>query len=183
MAKKSTRSTTKSTTESSSKDAAAKKTAPVKKKVATAKKATRKTVPAKAPVTAPTPAAKTVRSQPKQATASTPAAQVAPAQPKQATPSASPSLAAPAEPKAATTLSAKVDIGFGNMLYIRGEGPGLNWNRGVPMDCVAADEWVWSTKSARSSFSCKVLINDEIWSTGDDFVVPPGERLVCYPSF
>ena len=154
MAKKSTRSTTKSTTEGKNKDAAAPKAASASKKAATAKKAARKTVPAKAPVPAPT------------ATASTPAAK-----------------AAPAQPKAATTLSAKVDIGFGNMLYIRGEGPGLNWNRGVPMDCVAADEWVWSTKSARSSFSCKVLINDEIWSTGDDFVVPPGERLVCYPSF
>ncbi len=171
MAKKSTRSTAKSTTESKSKDAAAKKAVPEKKKVATAKKAARKTVPAKAPV----PAAK--------ATPSAPARQSAPSEPKKVIASAPAATAAPAQPKAATTLSAKVDIGFGNMLYIRGEGPGLNWSRGVPMDCVAADEWVWSTKSARSSFSCKVLINDEIWSTGDDFVVPPGERLVCYPSF
>ncbi len=87
------------------------------------------------------------------------------------------------EPAPATTISAKVDIGFGNVLYIRGEGPGLSWNKGVPMDCVAADEWIWRTRSASGAFACKVLINDEIWSTGDDFRVPAGERLVCYPSF
>lgn len=98
-------------------------------------------------------------------------------------PSANAAKPSARQPESATTISAKTDIGFGNMLYIRGEGPGLSWTRGVPMDCVAADEWTWSTKSANSPFSCKVLINDEIWSTGEDFVVPPGERLVCYPSF
>ncbi len=82
-----------------------------------------------------------------------------------------------------TTLSAKVDIGFGNTLYIRGEGAELSWNRGVPMDCVDADEWVWSSDSAPGPVVCKVLINDEIWSTGEDFRVPRGERLVCYPAF
>ena len=153
MAKKKTQSSTKTTANSKSQPATAKKAAAPKKKVATAKKA----APAKAGASARTaPAAK---------------------------PSSNAAQPAARQPEPATTISAKVDIGFGNMLYIRGEGPGLNWNRGVPMDCVAADEWTWSTKSANSPFSCKVLINDEIWSTGEDFVVPPGERLVCYPSF
>ena len=153
MAKKKTQGSAKTTAKSKSQPATTKKSVAPKKKAATAKKA----ASAKAGTPArPAPATK---------------------------PSSNAAKPAARQPESATTISAKVDIGFGNMLYIRGEGPGLNWNRGVPMDCVATDEWTWSTKSAISSFSCKVLINDEIWSTGEDFVVPPGERLVCYPSF
>ncbi len=85
--------------------------------------------------------------------------------------------------KSPTVLSARVDIGFGNTLYIRGEGPGLSWNRGAPMDCTASDEWVWSSRENTVPLVCKVLINDEIWSNGEDFRIPSGERLVCYPTF
>ena len=53
--------------------------------------------------------------------------------------------ARPAVKKAApkvvvTTITALVDVGFGNTLYLRGEGPGLSWEKGVPMKCVTDDK-------------------------------------------
>src|SRR3954466_1312984 len=35
--------------------------------------------------------------------------------------------------KPVTTIQAKVDVGFGNTLTIRGQGQGLSWDQGQPM--------------------------------------------------
>src|SRR6266513_3145258 len=59
-----------------------------------------------------------------------------------------------------TTIAAKIDIGFGNALYIRGEGPGLSWDRGVRMDCVTNDEWQLSLPESARPVTFKLLIND-----------------------
>src|SRR5688572_26629050 len=40
-----------------------------------------------------------------------------------------------------TTITALIDVGYGNTLFIRGEGPGLNWEKGIPLDIVADDKW------------------------------------------
>src|SRR5436190_23621179 len=79
--------------------------------------------------------------------------------------------AAPAKKKAtvaaeppATFISAQIDIGFGNHLYIRGEGPGLSWDHGIPMDCTGAGLWTTSIKRASVPFVFKVLVNDLSWS-------------------
>ncbi len=82
-----------------------------------------------------------------------------------------------------TKIIAKIDTGFGNVLTIRGEGPGLNWERGVIMDCVKDDEWEWTTKSPTVPFPCKFLVNDEIWSTGEDFIAEPGKTTIFEPEF
>ena len=80
-----------------------------------------------------------------------------------------------------TVVVARIDVGFGNLLFRRGEGPGLSWDRGVPMDCVASDQWTWSTASASRPFAYKVLINDERWSSGDDFVAEIGVENIASP--
>jgi hypothetical protein len=33
--------------------------------------------------------------------------------------------------KPVTTIEAKIDVGFGNNLFVRGEGPGLSWEKGT----------------------------------------------------
>lgn len=83
----------------------------------------------------------------------------------------------------ATIISARVDVGFGNHLYIRGEGPGLSWDHGLAMDCIAADGWTHTLKGAAAPVVFKVLINDEKWSTGNDYVVEPGQSVTVTPSF
>jgi len=82
-----------------------------------------------------------------------------------------------------TEIHANVDVGFGNTMYIRGEGPGINWERGVAMTCVKDDLWAYTVAATARPIVFKFLINDETWCTGDDFVATPGKKIVLAPSF
>lgn len=84
---------------------------------------------------------------------------------------------------AKTTIVARIDIGFGNSLQVRGEGPGLSWDAGVAMTPVEADYWSYTITGATAPVIFKLLVNDLTWSTGEDFVVAPGETLELVPSF
>lgn len=83
----------------------------------------------------------------------------------------------------ATFVSASIDIGFGNHLYIRGEGAGLSWDHGLAMDCVGNNLWTISLKNASAPIAFKVLVNDLTWSAGNDFIAEPGQSLTIYPTF
>ena len=39
------------------------------------------------------------------------------------------------------SITAKIDIGFGNSLFIRGGGAGLSWGKGSPLSCTSGDTW------------------------------------------
>jgi hypothetical protein len=90
---------------------------------------------------------------------------------------------APVAVPAATVISAKIDVGFGNSIYIRGEGPGLSWNKGELLDNVGSDAWSISLSGAKHPIVFKLLINDTTWSTGDDFVAEPGSKATVTPTF
>jgi hypothetical protein len=83
----------------------------------------------------------------------------------------------------AVIITAKIDVGFGNRLFIRGDGPGLSWDQGTLLDCVADDRWVASISGAHKPFIFKFLLNDEVWSIGDDYVVEPGASFTITPLF
>jgi hypothetical protein len=98
--------------------------------------------------------------------------------------------AAPAKKKSvisteppATFISAKIDIGFGNHLYVRGDGPGLSWDHGLAMDCVGAGLWTVTIKDAATPVVFKLLVNDLSWSAGEDYVAEPGQSLTVAPAF
>lgn len=94
------------------------------------------------------------------------------------------SAAQPPLPKATiTTVTAKIDVGFGNALYIRGQGNGLSWDKGTLLQCVDPSTWVWSTPNARGEVVFKLLVNDEVWSQGEDLVVAPGRQVEVVPAF
>jgi hypothetical protein len=82
-----------------------------------------------------------------------------------------------------TVIQANIDVGFGNTLYIRGEGPGLSWDRGQTLDCLKDDLWSFTIEAAARPIIFKFLINDETWCTGDDFVVEPGNKITLLPTF
>ncbi len=82
-----------------------------------------------------------------------------------------------------TTISANIDVGFGNALYLRGEGPGLSWDKGVRMECVADDRWSLALGESARPFVFKFLINDETWSAGPDFTVSAGTTVTLTPTF
>jgi ATPase subunit of ABC transporter with duplicated ATPase domains len=82
-----------------------------------------------------------------------------------------------------TTVIAKVDAGFGNEITIRGNSSGLTWDSGALMENIGSDEWVWKSSAVTSELEFKVLLNDEVWSTGPNGVVFPGATVVFEPSF
>lgn len=81
-----------------------------------------------------------------------------------------------------TTIEAKIDVGFGNNLYVRGQGAGLSWEQGTPLKCLDGQTWQWSAK-AKSKLTFKLLLNDAVWAKGDDVVVTPGKKIAIVPSF
>jgi hypothetical protein len=119
-----------------------------------------------------------------------PAAPVAKTAAKPVAPKAPAKKAAPAKKKAAvaaeppaTFLSAQIDIGFGNHLYVRGEGPGLSWDHGLAMDNTGSNLWTATIKGAKLPVVFKVLVNDLTWNAGPDYSVEPGQSLTVTPAF
>jgi hypothetical protein len=81
-----------------------------------------------------------------------------------------------------TTIEAKIDVGFGNNLFLRGQGAGLSWDQGVPLDCVDARTWRWSG-AAGEKLVFKLLLNDRVWAKGEDVQASPGSRVEVSPAF
>ncbi|MDR1232868.1 MAG: hypothetical protein LBJ75_01210, partial [Puniceicoccales bacterium] len=84
----------------------------------------------------------------------------------------------------ALLVIAKANIGFGNRLYIRGDGCELSWDKGMAMKYMNDDLWQWEYKDApsKTNFEFKVLINDEIWSTGENYTASNKNNKIC-PAF
>jgi len=74
----------------------------------------------------------------------------------------------------ATRLLATAYIGIGNRLFIRGEGPGLSWEKGVPLQFVSIGKWRWETSEATAPIAFKLYKNDtvECSALGGQTVVP-----------
>lgn len=62
----------------------------------------------------------------------------------------------------ATRLLVTAYIGIGNRLFIRGDGPGLGWDKGVPLQFVSIGKWRWETSDATAPVKYKLYKNDEI---------------------
>lgn len=86
-------------------------------------------------------------------------------------------------PPVPTTIVAQIDVGFGNTLFVRGDGPGLSWEKGVSLDCVADDKWTISLGETAKPIVFKFLINDQTWCAGDDFIAQPGTTVTVSPTF
>ena len=166
----------KKTTKPTTAAATATPAAPVTPAKAEAPKPAAPAAPAKAETTAkaeaPKPAAKPASTKAAKATK-------APASPAKATATAKKSI-----DSTATVVVAKYDVGFGNKLFIRGEGAGLSWETGVEMKNVENDVWVWTNNDLKKgAVACKFLINDDVWSTGENLFVPAGETSTVFPNF
>jgi hypothetical protein len=61
----------------------------------------------------------------------------------------------------ATRLLVTAYIGIGNRLFIRGDGPGLSWDKGIPLQFVSIGKWRWETNDATAPVRFKLLKNDE----------------------
>lgn len=111
------------------------------------------------------------------------AAKSAKAPAKKKAPAPVPTVAAVAAKPLTTTITAQIDIGFGNALHIRGEGPGLSWDKGLLMNCVADDRWSVELPESSRPIVFKFLVNDLTWNTGEDYSVAPGSNVTLVPTF
>jgi hypothetical protein len=106
------------------------------------------------------------------------AAVTAPAPVKSAAPAKMPVVTAAAP----ITIEAKIDVGFGNNLFVRGQGGGLSWDRGLPLENVDSKTWRL-TVPTKDEVQFKLLINDTVWAKGEDLVAPPGKKVEVSPAF
>jgi hypothetical protein len=96
---------------------------------------------------------------------------------------AQPSVPLVARAPLVTTITAHIDIGFGNALYLRGEGADLSWDRGTLMNCVADNCWSLQLPESARPLIFKFLVNDLSWSAGQDCTVASGDTLATTPTF
>jgi len=82
-----------------------------------------------------------------------------------------------------TSIIARVDVGFGNCLYVRGQGAGLSWDQGIQLDNVSPYEWTFASTQAKGDVTFKFLINDEIWADGENTTVAKGGTSISSPIF
>jgi hypothetical protein len=131
------------------------------KKVAAPKKAATKKAPAKKAATKKAPAKKSpTKKKATSAVKRTPAKQTA----------------------AQTRIIARVDVGFGNALYVRGEGAGLSWEKGTALANVTPYEWTLSC-SNKGTAIFKFLINDELWAEGENITLQTARKSISSPTF
>lgn len=77
----------------------------------------------------------------------------------------------------ATRLIVTAYIGIGNRLFIRGNGPGLSWEKGVPLQFVSIGKWRWETNEASTPIQFKLLKNDEQETAGlGQLTIDPGHQ-------
>jgi hypothetical protein len=86
-------------------------------------------------------------------------------------------------PGGMTTVIAKVMIGIGNKPYVRGEGPGLSWEEGVPMNFLEIGKWAWSPSRKNASVTIQIYRNDEDPDNSGKHEIKPGEKFELTPDF
>ncbi len=111
-----------------------------------------------------------------------------PAQPKSSPPSSCSTAPQPAvsttttKKSIVTTIIAEVDIGWGNQLFIRGQGGGLSWDKGTPMECLSSHTWSLKISTAEP-IVFKFLLNDQRWCNNENLLTVPGSTYIAKPCF
>lgn len=84
----------------------------------------------------------------------------------------------------ATRLIVTAYIGIGNRLFIRGEGPGLTREKGVPLQFVSIGKWRWETNDATGPVRFKLFKNDETECAAlGEQTLAPGDQQEVTASF
>jgi hypothetical protein len=82
-----------------------------------------------------------------------------------------------------TSVVANVMIGIGNKPYLRGEGPGLSWDEGVPMNFIEIGKWAWSPSRKNASLTVQLYRNDNDPDQSGKIEVKAGEKIEITPQF
>ena len=82
-----------------------------------------------------------------------------------------------------TSLLANIVIGIGNKPYLRGEGGGLSWKKGIPMNFKEIGQWQWQSPNDQDTITCQIYKNDQTPSQGEKIILQPGQNLEINPVF
>jgi hypothetical protein len=83
-----------------------------------------------------------------------------------------------------TRLLATAYIGIGQKLYLRGEGPGLSWDKGVPLQFISIGKWQWENATVTAPITVKIYKNDQVECTGlGPLTLTPGHLLEVNAGF
>ena len=76
-----------------------------------------------------------------------------------------------------TRLTVTAYIGIGNRLFVRGEGPGLSREKGVPLHFVSIGKWRWESTDATDPVRLRVYKNDQLECPGlGEITLDPGQQ-------
>ena len=81
------------------------------------------------------------------------------------------------------TVVAKIIIGIGNKVHVRGEGPGLSWDEGIPMSFLEIGKWSWSPANKSVPIVVQLYKNDEEPDANGKIELEPGENVEISPDF
>ncbi len=79
-------------------------------------------------------------------------------------------------------IKVTADVGYGNVLFIRGSEEPLNWDKGIALQNVDTNHWSLEL-DVKAALEFKLLINDEQWNDGDNYALKAGETISIEPSF
>jgi hypothetical protein len=83
-----------------------------------------------------------------------------------------------------TRIVVKCNCGFGNTLYLRGQGiQGLNWDKGTPLKNTKSDEWVWECEKPFSKAEVKIVLNDKQYECGANHIIEYSKSYTFIPNF
>lgn len=91
-----------------------------------------------------------------------------------------------ANEKEQTVITVKCqDVPSGQNIYIRGNGPGLNWEKGIPLIQIDWETWELQIANAEAEFEYKLVLNDEStrWEQGGNHKIAPGKKEVVQHGF
>ena len=83
----------------------------------------------------------------------------------------------------ATRLLVTAYIGIGNKVFVRGEGPGLSWEKGIPMEFISIGKWTWKASDPSVPVKIQLYKNDDIAAQGDPIAIPAGHHIEATPVF
>lgn len=86
-------------------------------------------------------------------------------------------------PPKSTQITVRCDCGFGNALYVRGEGAQLRWDRGAVLTNTGPDTWIWQSALAFGDCEFKILLNDRHFERGPNRQLACGQSVDLTPQF
>ena len=82
-----------------------------------------------------------------------------------------------------THLKIIYNVGYPNNLFIRGQGAGLSWEKGIALKNINENEWIWETNEIFPVCHFKLLINDVHFENGDNHEIRCGSTMEYAPTF